>query len=211
MSVKTIEDAYPLTSLQQGILFHSLYAPSSGVYVEQMSFDLSGTLNVSAFTQAWQQVIDRHSILRTAFVWEKLKKPLQVVGRQVKLLWEEHNWQGVSPIEQQARLKNLLQAERKRGFELSKAPLMRLTLIQLTEATYHLIWSHHHLLLDGWSTQLIFKEVIAYYEAFCQGQQLSLERPRPYRDYIAWLQQQDLSQAEAFWREKLKGFTAPTP
>jgi amino acid adenylation domain-containing protein len=211
MSVKTIEDAYPLSSLQQGLLFHSLYAPSSGVYVEQMSFDLSGTLNVSAFTQAWQQVIDRHSILRTAFVWEKLKKPLQVVGRQVKLSWEEHNWQGVSPIEQQERLKNLLQAERKQGFELSKAPLMRLTLIQLTEATYHLIWSHHHLLLDGWSTQLIFKEVIAYYEGFCQGQQLSLERPRPYRDYIAWLQQQDLSQAEAFWREKLKGFTAPTP
>ncbi|MBW4649607.1 MAG: amino acid adenylation domain-containing protein [Kastovskya adunca ATA6-11-RM4] len=211
MSVKTIEDAYPLSSLQQGILFHSLYAPSSGVYVEQMSFDLSGRLNVSAFTQAWQQVIDRHSILRTAFVWEKVKKPLQVVGRHVKLPWEEHNWQGISPIEQQERLKNLLQAERRQGFELSKAPLMRLTLIQLTEATYHLIWSHHHLLLDGWSTQLIFKEVIAYYEAFCQDQQLSLERPRPYRDYIAWLQQQDLSQAEAFWREKFKGFTAPTP
>jgi amino acid adenylation domain-containing protein len=211
MSVKTIEDAYSLSSLQQGILFHSLYAPSSGVYVEQISFDLCGTLNVSAFTQAWQQVIDRHSILRTAFVWEKLKKPLQVVGRHVKLPWEEHNWQGVCPIEQQERLKNLLQADRKQGFELSKAPLMRLTLIQLTEATYHLIWSHHHLLLDGWSTQLIFKEVIAYYEAFCQGQQLSLERPCPYRDYIAWLQQQDLSQAEVFWREKLKGFTAPTP
>lgn len=210
MSAKNIEDAYPLSPMQQGMLFHSLYTPASGVYVTQMCFDLRG-LNVSAFAQAWQQVVNRHPILRSAFVWEKLPQPLQIVGRHVKLPWKEQDWQGVSPIEQQERLKTLLNADRQRGFELSKAPLMRLSLIQLTKSTYHCIWSHHHLLLDGWSLPLIFKEVIAYYEAFCQGQNLSLERPRPYRDYIAWLQQQNMSQAEVFWRERLKGFTAPTP
>jgi amino acid adenylation domain-containing protein len=210
MSLKNIEDAYPLSPMQQGMLFHSLYAPASGVYVEQISFDVRGALEVSAFAQAWQQLVARHPVLRTAFVWENLEKPLQVVGRQVKFPWEEQDWQGVSPIEQQERLETLLHADRKRGFELSKAPLMRLILIHLTEATYYFIWSHHHLLLDGWSAALLFTEFISYYKAFCQGQNLSLERPRPYRDYIAWLQQQDLSQAEVFWREMLKGFTAPT-
>lgn len=209
MNRKNIEDAYPLSPMQEGMLFHSLLAPTSGVYIDQLRFDLDGTLDVSAFAQAWQQVIARHPVLRTAFVWEGLEKPIQVVVREVNIPWEEQDWQQFSAIEQQERLEVLLH-EDQRGFELSKAPLMRLTLIQMAEATYHFIWSHHHLLLDGWSLPLIFQEVISYYKAFSQSESLFLAQPRPYRDYIAWLQQQDLSQAEAFWREKLKGFAAPT-
>lgn len=206
---KNIQDAYFLSPMQQGMLFHSFYEPASDVYLNQLSCDLHGEFNVSAFAQAWQQVVNRHPVLRTAFVWEKLEKPLQVVGRQVKLSWEEQDWRGVSVVEQQERLENLLHTDQKRGFELSKAPLMRLTLIQLTETTYHFVWSHHHLLLDGWSVSIIFEEVINYYQGFCQGQNIDLKPPEPYRDYIAWLQQQDMPQAEAFWRERLKGFTAP--
>ncbi len=209
MNRKNIEDAYPLSPMQEGMLFHSLLAPTSGVYIDQLRFDLHGTLDVSAFAQAWQQVIARHPVLRTAFVWEGLEKPIQVVVREVNIPWEYQDWQQFSAIEQQERLETLLH-EDQHGFELSKAPLMRLTLIQMTEATYHFIWSHHHLLLDGWSLPLIFQEVISYYKAFCQSESLFLAQPRPYRDYIAWLQQQDLSQAEAFWREKLKGFATPT-
>ncbi|MBW4636661.1 MAG: amino acid adenylation domain-containing protein [Gloeocapsa sp. UFS-A4-WI-NPMV-4B04] len=209
MNRKNIEDAYPLSPMQEGMLFHSLLAPTSGVYIDQLRFDLHGNLDVSAFAQAWQQVIARHPVLRTAFVWEGLEKPIQVVVREVNIPWEYQDWQQFSAIEQQEQLETLLQ-EDQRGFELSKAPLMRFTLIQIAEATYHFIWSHHHLLLDGWSLPLIFQEVISYYKAFCQSESLFLAQPRPYRDYIAWLQQQNLSQAEAFWREKLKNFTAPT-
>lgn len=208
MSSKNIEDAYGLSPMQQGMLFHSLYAPASGVYVEQVSAAVQG-LNIPAFEKAWQQVVERHPILRTAFVWENLENPLQVVGRRVQLPLIVYDWRH-SPVEQQ-RIEALLQAERIRGFELSKAPLMRLVLIQLAEDSYHFLWSHHHLLLDGWSTSLILKEVFAFYEAFCQNRDLRLARPRPYRDYIAWLQKQSLSEAEAFWRQTLKGFIAPTP
>lgn len=208
MNRKNIEDAYPLSPMQEGMLFHSLLAPTSGVYIDQLRFDLHGTLDVSTFAQAWQQVIARHPVLRTAFVWEGLEKSIQVVVREVNIPWEYQDWQQFSAIEQQERLETLLHEQR--SFEPSKAPLMRLTLIQMTEATYHFIWIHHHLLLDGWSLPLIFQEVISYYKAFCQGESLFLAQPRPYRDYIAWLQQQNLSQAEAFWREKLKNFLAPT-
>ncbi|BAZ11501.1 amino acid adenylation domain protein [Calothrix sp. NIES-4071] len=211
MKHKNVEDAYPLSPMQQGMLFHSLYAPDEDVYIEQMSFNLNGTLNVAAFVRAWQQVVERHPILRTAFVWEKLEKPIQVVGRQVTLPWEEHDFRGVSPDQQQKQLEVLQLKERLRGFDISKAPLMRFTLIRLQQTTYHFIWSHHHLLLDGWSVPLVLKEVIAYYKAFCQGENLYLERPRPYRDYIGWLQQQNIAQAEVFWRSMLKGFTTPTP
>lgn len=211
MSSKNIEAAYPLSPMQQGMLFHTLYEPEPGMYFEQLSCTLKGSLNVLAFQQAWQQVVDRHPALRTAVVWNNIEKPLQVVGRRVSLPWQQYDWRGLSPVEQQQKLEVFLQTDRQQGFQLSKAPLMRLTLIQIDESVYQFIYSFHHLLLDGWSLSLVIKEVFVFYEALCQSQDLHLKRSRPYQDYIAWLQQQDLSQAETFWRLGLKGFTALAP
>ena len=211
MKNTNVEDVYPLSPVQQGMLFHSLYTPTSGTYVEQISFDLHGPLNIATLTQAWQMAVDCHPVLRTAFVWDTLEKPLQVVGRRVEIACEQQDWRDLSAAAQQERLAQFLQADRQRGFVLSKAPLMRLTLIRLTEATYRFIWSHHHLLLDGWSLRIIFQDVATAYAAIAQGQTPVIAPPRPYRDYIAWLQQQDRTQAEAFWRKTLKGFTVPTP
>ncbi|MCC5666143.1 amino acid adenylation domain-containing protein [Nostoc sp. CHAB 5784] len=207
---KNIEDFYPLSPMQQGILYHSLAAPKSGNYFEQFSWTLHGKLNITVFHSAWQHIVERHSILRTCFVWEGLKEPVQVVHRQVTLLWQEYNWQHLSPDEQQQKLEVFLQSDRSSGFELTQPPLMRLTLVQLSDTSYNFTWSHHHLLLDGWSVALIFKEVLACYKAFNNGEDVYLEAIRPYRDYIVWLQQQNLSMAETFWRETLKGFTTPT-
>ncbi|MEH1968906.1 amino acid adenylation domain-containing protein [Nostoc sp.] len=212
MSVKNknIEEFYPLSPMQQGILFHSLAAPESGVYFEQLSWTLEGKLNTREFHRAWQYVVERHSILRTCFVWEGLKEPVQIVHRQVVLPWQEYNWQHLSSEEQQQKLELFWQSDRSRGFELTQPPLMRLTLIQLSDISYNFTWSHHHLLLDGWSIALLLKEVFACYKAFSNGQDVYLEPIRPYRDYIVWLQQQNLSEAETFWRQMLRGFTTPT-
>ena len=207
---KNIEDTYPLSPMQEGMLFHSLYAPVSGVYVTQVTCTL-GNLNVLALEQAWQEVIDRHPILRTAFVWENLKKPLQVVGRRVGAPWERQDWRELPETEQEERFRAYLKADRDRGFKLSSAPLMRLALFQLGKDTYKFVWSHHHILLDGWSVHLLINEVATFYACFCQGQNIRLNPSRPYRDYIAWLQRQDQAAAERFWRESFKGFTAPTP
>src|SRR5215831_8169721 len=132
MTMKNVEDIYPLSPMQQGMLFHTLCAPRSGVYFEQLSCTLQGDLNIPAFHRAWQQVVDRHPILRTCFVWEGLDEPLQIVRQQVQLPWAQHDWQEFSPDEQQERLEVFLQADRERGFELTQAPLLRLALIQVT-------------------------------------------------------------------------------
>ena len=161
--------------------------------------------------RAWQEVTDRHEPLRTLFVWEGREKPLQVVRRRVTLPWEEHDWRGLSAAEQNRMRTAFLEADRQRGFDLAQAPLMRLALVRLGENHYELIWSHHHLLLDGWSSFLILKDVMAIYRAHSEGGDCRLEPVRPYRDYISWLQGQDLSKAERFWRKALKGFAAPTP
>ncbi len=208
--MKNIEDFYPLSPMQQGILFHTLYAPTSGMYFLQFGCTICGDFNALEFKRAWQEVVEKYQILRTSFIWEGLKEPVQVVHRQVKLPWEQLDWRGLESEEQQERLQAFLKADQEQSFELFQAPLIRFTLIQLTEKDYQFIWSYHHLLADAWSASLLLQAVFKYYKAFSQGEELHLESPRPYRDYIAWLQQQDLLKAEMFWRQWLKDFTAVT-
>ena len=210
MTKGNIEDFYPLSPAQQGILFHSLYQPESGVYFGQLLCVLRGDLNVSALRNSWQKVVERHPILRTCFVWENLKEPVQAVRKQAGLSWQQMDWRSLSASAQQQQLETFLKADREQGFDLKSAPLIRITLAQLETDSFQFILSHHHLVLDGWSLAIVLEEVFAFYQAFSQGEELHLKRPRPYRDYIAWLHQQDLSAAESFWRQTLKGFAAPT-
>jgi len=205
-----IEDLYVLSPIQGGMLFHTLYAPGSGVYVIQVSCALRGNVNINALEQAWQQVVQQHGILRSSFVWETLDRPLQAVHRHVKLKLQQHDWRALSPAAQQEALADWLKEDRTRGFALDEAPLMRLVLVREADELYRVIWSYHHLLLDGWSMQLLLKEVFTFYQSFSRGEELPPSTIRQYRDYIAWLQPQSLAAAEAYWRTTLKGFTTPT-
>ena len=205
-----IESIYPLSPMQQGMLFHSLYAPESGVYFDRITFNLEGNINCAAFKSAWQKVVDRHSVFRTFFVWENRQTPLQIVLKQVDLPWNNLNWQELSPSKQQRQLKELLQRQIKQGFRFNQAPLMNCTLIQLNENTYTFIWNHHHILIDGWCLSIIFKEVLSLYEAALKDKTLYLPKPAPYQNYIAWLNSQDQETALKFWQQNLQDFKAPS-
>jgi amino acid adenylation domain-containing protein len=206
-----VEDIYRLSPMQEAMLFHHLFAPDSEVYFHQISVKLEGKLNLEAFERAWQQIASHHPILRTSFVWEGVKQPVQIVHRENRLRLEHQDWRELDEGEQQKHLNAFVEQERARGFDPSEAPLMRISLIRLAEDAYQFVWSQHHLLLDGWSGLLLLREVFETYEAYRQGRKPETEQPRPYRDYILWLQQQDLAQAEQFWRRVLAGFRAPTP
>jgi len=208
VSKNNIEDIYPLTPLQEGLLFHTLYAPESGAYFQHLKFRLHGELDVRRWQQSWERVVARHSILRTAFVWERLEKPLQVVLKRVKIPWQVYDWRGLDAAEQEERLNAFLESDLRQGLDSSQAPLLRLTLIRLSDSDYEFICSQHHLLVDGWSTPIIINEVLTFYRA--NGDEPGVKPPRPYKSYIQWLQQQDLAHAESFWRATLKGFTEPT-
>ncbi|HEV2707212.1 MAG TPA: amino acid adenylation domain-containing protein [Pyrinomonadaceae bacterium] len=206
----TVADIYPLSPMQQGMLFYSLYAPAAGMYIEQLSCVFTSDFDAAAFTAAWQSVVARHPVLRTAFVWENLNEPLQVVRQSVSLVPDEYDWRELSPAEQERLLEAHLSEDRLRAFDLSRAPLMRLALIRTAEDVYHFIWTHHHLLLDGWSAALLLREVLASYETLRLGELPPARTLPPFRNYIAWSQRQDIAQAEQFWRGELKGFTKPT-
>ncbi|GER90178.1 hypothetical protein KDW_43400 [Dictyobacter vulcani] len=205
-----IAAVYPLTPLQQGMLFHALYAPNSGDYIVQIGYRFKGNLNVAAFTAAWQQIIKRHDILRTVLVWDGLDEPMQVVHKQVALPFTLLDWRDTPAVVQQAQLAALQASDRAQGFDLAHGPLMRLTLIRCEDDCYEFLWSHHHTLLDGWSLPLVLKEVFDCYEAYIHQQDIQLPALRPYQDYIQWLQQQDTGKVEAYWRQALQGFSTPT-
>ncbi|MBW4428107.1 MAG: amino acid adenylation domain-containing protein [Nostoc desertorum CM1-VF14] len=209
--MNNIEDLYELSPMQQGMLFHSLYSPESEVYFEQVVLTLQGKLNLTAFQQAWQKVVNRHTVLRSSFYWEEIDKPLQMVSRQVDLSWTIYDWQHWDHYQQQSQLAAFLKRDRTENIALAQAPLMRFTVMQLGNDSYQFIWSHHHILFDGWSMPIILQEVFDLYEAYHQGKSLTLQPSYPYRDYIHWLLQQDHSKAEKFWQNQLQGFEAATP
>ncbi|HEX8558228.1 MAG TPA: condensation domain-containing protein, partial [Pyrinomonadaceae bacterium] len=208
---RDVEDVYRLSPMQQGLLFHTLHHPGSGLYILQVSCTLGGGFDAHAFKRAWRSVIENNATLRTAIHWRGLDEPLQVVYASAELPWRQEDWRDLPAEERRARLARVLDEELRQDIELSRAPLMRLALRRLADDEHHLVWSFHHILLDGWSLALLLGQVFKAYAACLRGEEPPRETARPYRDYIAWLESKDLSKAEEFWRRELAGFRAPTP
>lgn len=206
-----IEDLYPLSPLQNGLLFHTLNEPESQHYLAQFSYVVEHDLKLPAFSEAWQAVFARHSALRSSFAWEDAVEPIQIVHRKVSFRVAEYDLRDLELMEQQESIERFLTEDRKRGFSLDVPPLARVAVLRLGQTRYQIVFTHHHLLLDGWSYVLLLKEVTAHYMACCSGQTLRLPPARLYRDYIHWLQQQDAQACEAFWRDALAGLTEATP
>src|SRR6266851_4097093 len=205
-------DTYSLSPLQEGLLFHSLMGTAEErPYHNQMSWELEGAFEPEAYRRAWEGAIRANAVLRTGFEWEGVEKPLQVVWGEVELPFEVEDLSGLGPDEQKGRLEEYLAEDLRQGFELDRPPLLRLRVFGLGEQKWEVVWSFQHLILDGWSVSLLLEEVSRRYESARQGEEAQIEERRPYREYIGWLQQQDLKGAEGYWRELLAGIEEPTP
>ena len=194
--ITDIEDIYELSPLQEGMLMHTLRDQGIGMYVNQGVYKFE-QLNIEALQSAWQSLVDRHTILRTSFHWEDIEKPQQIVHSQVAITMESQDWCEFSSWEQELKLRQALREDRNRGFDLTKPPLMRLLLFQISPHSYYVVFSHHHLLVDGWSHPLLLAEFRAFYQAIIKNQQLILPPPRPYREYIDWLRIQETRQSRS--------------
>ncbi|MCC6923196.1 MAG: amino acid adenylation domain-containing protein, partial [Nitrosomonas sp.] len=198
-----IADLYPLSPLQQGLFYHALHEPEAGYYVNQLAIDVAG-LDAERFKAAWQATVGHHAILRTGFIWEGgLRQPLQAVFKTVDCrITVEDRAAKVSDDD----LVELQRADHRRGFDLSDPPLMRLRLIKTGDRRYHLIWTCHHLLLDGWSGARFIEAVLARYAGAADAGSPGYA----YRDYIAWLLERDRESDARYWRAQLETLKAPT-
>ncbi|HVW28435.1 MAG TPA: amino acid adenylation domain-containing protein, partial [Polyangiaceae bacterium] len=194
-------DVYAATPVQQGLLFHAVRDGGQGRYVDQLRFTLSGDVEPGALRASWQRVVARHDVLRTRFSWRHGGAPVQIVQREASLPFFEED--GSLTTDYETRLGAFLEEDLSRGFELERAPLMRVRLIRRPDGDYDLVWTSHHLLLDGWSTSRLLGEVLEAYR--------SPERARPpvapFRDYVAWLLHRP--SAESWWRSKIAKATEP--
>ncbi|MFT5780648.1 MAG: amino acid adenylation domain-containing protein, partial [Pseudomonas sp.] len=198
-ALRGVDDLYPLSPLQQGLLFHS-QLEGAGSYVSQLLLPFTG-LDPLRLENAWRHVLARHDVLRSRFLLGE--GPLQLIQSEVALDWQNLDWREQSDFD--TALQAFCSAERERGFDLQQAPLLRLTLLQRGAGDFVLVWTLHHLLLDGWSNGLLFGEVLALYHGDCL--------PAPagqFRDYISWLAGQDTAVEQAFWREQLQGLDGAT-
>jgi hypothetical protein len=212
MGTEGIQESYKLSPMQHGMLYHSIDADGSGVYCIHVTYSLRGPVQPSAFKQAWQNVVDRHAALRTSFHWKDVPEPYQAVHSRVDVPFEYIDWSALEASEQELRLTALIESGARRGFELDRPPLIRLSLIRTGDEAFQLVLSHHHLLLDGWCKPILFDEVFAFYRAAVASTNVpELPEPQSYRRYIDWLSEQDLSTAERFWRKELAGISGATP
>ncbi len=211
-AAKNIEDIYSLAPMQAGILFHDLL--SSGPerpYIQQVLWRMDPTAHLPALRRAWEHVLARHPILRTFVVWEGRTEPIQIVCREATLPWCEIDWSGVPQADITSTLENHLAADRAEGFVLTRAPLMRLCAIRLPHGGTQLVWTFHHLLIDGWCLGLLLAEALDAYDAFRQDRHVPMVPAPPYRRFIDWLAHRNEAKDRAFWTELLTGLPGPTP
>jgi natural product biosynthesis luciferase-like monooxygenase protein len=204
---------YALTPTQRAMLLRHLAAAgrNESPYLEQIVCSLDEALQPELLRSAWERVVARHEALRTRFSWVEREEPVQEPVASVVLPWEGHDLSSLPPSERERRLQAFLAADRRRGFSPDQAPLLRFTLFQFGEGEWKLVWTFHHLIVDGRSFPILLREAFGLYDAVRSGRELAPAPVRPFRDHVAWLGRLSAEGAEAYWREKLAGFSAPTP
>ncbi|MDY6935437.1 MAG: amino acid adenylation domain-containing protein [Spirochaetota bacterium] len=205
------QDIYPLSPTQKGILFHSLYDDSTPVYFQQLAFTINGPLDIEAFKRAWNHIISITPVFRTVFKWANLKEPLQIVLKSFPIGIDVHDIVDCDSLEQGQRIEDFLQKDRVMPFDMENGPLIRLNLFMLGNERHHFVWSHNHIIIDGWCLPIVLRDLFDAYISQKSGKPLPRPMRRPYKDYIEWLQNQGRDAVFSFWKNHLGDLDTVTP
>ena len=199
---KSFQNVYPLSPMQTGLLFQSLYNPSSDTYFVQSVFKITN-FNIKYFKQAWQIIINTYEALRASFVFENLDSPLQIIHHKVTPYWNEVDISSLEKQVQFSRLREQILQERNAGFDVKVAPLMRFNLLKINNTEYYFIWNHHHLLIDGWCGPKILNELTKVYILLSNDQDVNSNEIQGYKQYLLWLSNQNDLKAQDYWTKEL--------
>jgi len=212
---KQIQDIYSLTALQEGMLFYNIAEDQTTSYVVQTVYELKGILNVSHLEQAIQLLNLRYDVLRTQILYKKISKPRQVVLREKATAYQKVDLSDMPEKERSEQFDAIVKENVSKGFHFDKDSLFRVILVKLEENHHKMIWCCHHIIMDGWSMSLLYQSFLKYYQELQKGvsiQQLQIEiteerkRAKEYKDYITWLNSQNMSDALSYWGDLLDGY-----
>lgn len=204
-----IEAILPLTELQQGMLIHHLSNPLHDEGFLHVGFRLKGPLNTNFFKKAWGLAVERHQVLRSSVHWENIRTPVQLIRWVSEPNWTILDWTDISLAEQSIRLEALKSAQKGMGMDVKQNPLLNFHFIKMGEEEFFFLWPCHHLLLDGWSSSNIVKDVCAFYDALCKGTDTELEALPSLKTYYAWLKNKEQQGASSFWASYFAGYSNP--
>ncbi|WP_283657872.1 non-ribosomal peptide synthetase [Paenibacillus sp. RC343] len=204
-TVGELENVYPLTPMQKGMLFHSLMNAESGVYFEQATFDLEGHFEPTVFEESLKLLVSRHAIFRTNFYSGWYGQPLQVVYRYKNPGFRYEDVRG-----REDAVAEFVALDKEQNFDLGKDALMRVIVFRTGDSSYRFVWSFHHMVMDGWCLSLVTDEVFGAYFALLKHKQPELAPVKPYSEYIEWLERQDTQEATRYWSDYLAGFEQQT-
>ncbi|AOS64070.1 non-ribosomal peptide synthetase [Actinoalloteichus hymeniacidonis] len=207
---RSVEDIYPLTPMQSGMLFHSLLDDHGGLYFEQTSLLIDGITDPELLAAAWQRTVARTPALRTEIAIHDLPHPVQVVRSAARLPVRQLDWRELDTSAAQHAAEEYLAEDTARGLDLAQAPLMRLAIARLTDRRVRLFWTFHHTLLDGWSVQRVLGDVFGEYAALVDDTSFVPPVRRPFRDYLDWLSHRDEQAARVYWSGVLADLESPT-
>ncbi len=207
---RNVKNLYALTPLQEGILFHSLMDASGSTYFEQACFNVNGQVNVAFFQKAWNELIRRHDALRTIFVMKNVPQPLQIVLKQRELTIRVEDITHLTPEDQDDRIEAFRSEDRKTPFDLTKDLLIRINLFKRKDNLHTLVWSFHHIIMDGWSVSVLYEELAVIYTALLQDKKYHLPEPIQFNSYIKWLKGRNNKEAQEFWQHYLDGYSRMT-
>ncbi|WP_260984879.1 condensation domain-containing protein, partial [Paenibacillus xylanexedens] len=197
---------YPLSPMQEGMLFQSLMDPQSSAYFEQMSFKIQGTLDEFNLKKSLTLLMERYDIFRTVFVYEALERPLQIVLKKRNPSIVFKDFTGVPEDKIKCKVEQFKQSDREQGFNLTNDALLRVAVLKTGQSQYEIVWSHHHILIDGWCMRIVLKEFFYMYKQLSSGQTIDLPAVKPYSEFINWLEKQDREEALGYWRDYLAGY-----
>ncbi|MBT4880467.1 MAG: non-ribosomal peptide synthase/polyketide synthase [Alphaproteobacteria bacterium] len=205
-----IETLSILSPLQEGLLFRELYTKGAGgEYIVQTVIHLHGKIDSEAVQIAWEKITQAHDILRTGFVWENVDHPIQYTLNKSDLFFSTEDWSKLSEKSIGSNLSSFLEQDRSTPFNLSSPPLFRVKFLKLPKNSYYIVWTCHHILLDGWSSRLILND---FFSAYCA----TLEKKQPnlavdsYTSYLQWIEKQDKDCARDFWVKNLQNIEEPS-
>ncbi|MGE5557191.1 MAG: condensation domain-containing protein [Bacillota bacterium] len=206
---QNVEDILPLAPVQEGMLFHYLQEPESELYFEQMSFRLTGDIQMPLVIKAWAFVIKSNEMLRAIFRWDELEKPIQVILKNIEPPCQFYDLTGLDPARQDAALMDIKKKDRRKKFDI-REETFRVSLCLLASRSLEMVVSSYHIIYDGWSNGIILKEFLQAYQAYAQGREPAVSGKNKYREYIKWCGSRDDGLQAEYWRDYLAGFDTKT-
>jgi len=203
-----LKDLYPLTPMQEGMLFHARHAPDSPAYTEQVVWRVTGAFDVAQYQAAWDALHARYDALRSVFTHEKSREPLQMVLKERRADFAFESLLGLAADRRDARAVEVRTTERARGFNLATGPLLRVRVLQVADTEHDVVLTWHHILFDGWSTHLVLRDLLSLYTAALAGSPASLPPVPAYAPYVEWLKAHDRAASLSYWQQLLEGYEA---